>query len=156
MILFLLPFRLITGMYFSTQYFAFFMSVGAIISLAFCYKILVKKLFENCTPTMFTFGLAALLFGSNILLLPERTYFYGIPYGMGLMFTFLSFIMLLKLQPGKPHCMVYAVFAGLFFALSVGCRPNYCIYFILHIPALIYIIKAYLKKKRQLIKTAVV
>lgn len=149
-ILFLLPFRLITGMYFSSFFFSFFMEMGAIFSLAFFYRAFVQRFFKNCNAFIFTFGLIAVLFGSNILFLSSRSWFYEIAYASGLMFTFLSLTMLIKIHPDKPHCFRYTFLAALFFALSVGCRPNYCIYFIIHIPILMYLLKTTEQKNIRL------
>ena len=142
-VLLLLPIRLITGQFLSTYWAAFFLGLAAAAALAFLYRKLVFRFAPNASKKTVLCTLAALLFGSNLLFLCARSWFYEIPYQSGLLLVFLSLIALLKAKESGKNTPLF--FAGLTAALAVGCRPVYLLCFLLHLPFLF----PYLKQPKR-------
>ncbi len=148
-VLLLLPFRLLTGVYLSSHVASFLFIIGSIISLTELYKAIIKKYFPLLSPLVCGCGLAVTLFGSNLMFICARAWFYEIAYASGLMFVFISLILTVKATDGHS-VSPKLIGSGACLALSVGCRPVYLLTFILHIPFIIQIIKDNGRTKKTL------
>lgn len=145
-LLFYLPFKLISGLYLSHSIVVFLCGAIVIFILYKILDLLCKMYFPNISISMFLYALLFLICGSGIFILSSRQLFYESCMITGIMFGLLGFYMTLKLQNviKKPlYETLYFFLGALFFALAVACRPSYLIYSILFIPVLY---KYFLKK----------
>ncbi|MBP5303365.1 MAG: hypothetical protein J6Z00_00505, partial [Clostridia bacterium] len=122
-IFFLLPFRVITGQYFSSYYFAFLLGLGAILMLARIYRRLVNTFFKTINNVLYGFGLFTVLSGSMILFTAARSWFYEIPYNSCLLCSFCAINFAISAFTSKNHWKAHLLLTSIFIALAVGCRP---------------------------------
>lgn len=134
-VLFLLPFRLLTGRFFSSYHFAFLLGLGAAFMLSLVYREAVKRYIPRINRFAYCTGLLALLFSSFLCYLSARSWFYEIPYNSAFLFVFSALFCAFK-GAEQPHKRAYFSLAGLFYALSAGCRPISLVSLLLLLPVL--------------------
>ncbi len=126
----LLPFRLITGMYFHTYIFNFIYIFGIAISLYFLYKKLITKFVKNISLLNFYLGYYAILFGANILTL-LRGAKYDIVVSSGIMFLIISINLSLSIYNNPKYKYVKLILLGISTALIVLSKPNLIVYYLI-------------------------
>ncbi len=135
-VLILLPFRAITGVFLSSYLFAFMCGVAAAVMLALVYREAVRRYIPKINAFAYHIGLFTLLSGSFLAYLSARSWFYEIPYSSSLLCIFISLYLALKSDKAK-HKALYAAASGMCYALAVGCRPIAVISVILLAPIII-------------------
>lgn len=126
----LLPFRLITGMYFHTYIFNFIYIFGIAISLYFLYKKLITKFVKNISLLNFYLGYYAILFGANILTL-LRGAKYDIVVSAGIMFLIISINLSLSIYNNPKYKYIKLILLGISTALIVLSKPNLIVYYLI-------------------------
>ena len=152
-ILFLLPFKLITGYFFSSYHFAFILGLAAAVMLSLVYREAVKSYIPKINCFSFCTGLLALLSTSFLCYLSARSWFYEIPYNSAFVFIFASLYCALKAKNSLRKRLCFGL-SGLFFSLSAGCRPIALISILLLLPILAGTLKDVPEKRQKLILSA--
>lgn len=126
-LMFYLPFRLLVGVYPSEYFSVFVFSAIGAIGLYLLWKEIVKKYLGNPPYVIYSACLAAVLFGSNLLVLAVRAKRYEIAVSSAFMFSVWGLFFILRavydglFESIKPECLFAG---GLCLALAVGCRPT--------------------------------
>ncbi len=121
-VLVLLPFRLLSGMFLSSYVFAFMLGAAAAVVLCLVYREAVRRFIPKLSAFAYYMGLVAVLCCSFLAYLSARSWFYEIPYNSSLLCIFLALYFALRYDRAK-HKALALILSGLCFALSVGCRP---------------------------------
>lgn len=152
-VLVLLPFKLITGMYLSSYVFAFLLGISAAAVLCLVYREAVRRFFPSVSVSAYACGLVALLSCSFLAYAAARSWFYEIPYNSSLLCIFISLYSALKYDRVKRKGLALSS-SGLAYGLSVGCRPIALISILLIAPIVIDNIKRTAELKLKIIHSA--
>lgn len=151
----LLPFKLLTGLYFPTTLACLLFMLILLFAVLLFYYNIVAVWFKNISYMQFLGGAVAVLFGANLFWLIARPMFYELAALSALANLFLGFSLLLMAFRNKTHLLRKLFFSGLFFALSVASRPTYLIYIVVALVFLIGLVFVKGEKKRFNYKAAV-
>jgi hypothetical protein len=130
-----LPYYLITGSYLSVSMATFIFSALASLGLYLLWRAIVQKYIPRLRYAIYLTGLAALLFGSNLMAATVRGYVYEATATAALMFSVYGILFLIKAVPDLRSGLLVA--SGLCFALAVGSRPT-MIFISLLIPVILF------------------
>lgn len=146
-LLFYLPFNLITNLCLSDNFIVFFsISLIFLLSLIILKKIINIIFIETPFKTNVLFYLSTLLigFGNYSLFLAVRPYICEVAISLAALLLLLSIYLFIELINEKQkHTNLITFFIGFCLSLSVGCRPHY----VLFIP-IFYILIIYIYYKR--------
>jgi len=126
-VLLLLPYYAIRGVHLSSTVATFIFSAIGAIGIYFLWKELAKKYLEDIPYTLYLAGLAAALFGSNLMLMTVRALPYEVALSGGLMFSVWGLYFILRAVQGDSYENIktrFLVFGGICLALAVGSRPT--------------------------------
>ena len=129
-VLLFLPYHLIRGdghEHLSATSAVFIFGAIAAIGIYFLWKAFAKKYLKELPYTLYLAGLAALLFGSNLMLLMVRPYQYEVVIASGLMFSVWGIYFIFRAVHDDSYTRVkkrFVFLGGLFLALAVGSRPT--------------------------------
>lgn len=121
-VLVLLPFRLITGQFLSSYFFAFLLGAVAAVMLCAVYRAAVRRFIPKINAFAYHIGLTAVICGSHLAYLSARSWFYEIPYNSSLLCIFTTLYFALSYDRAKNK-KLNLLLTGLTYALAVGCRP---------------------------------
>ncbi len=121
-VLVLLPFRLITGMFLSSYVFSFMLAAAAAAVLCMVYREAVRKFIPNISDFAYIIGLISVLCCSFLAYPAARSWFYEIPYTSSLLCVFLALYFALRYDRAKRKGLALML-CGVCYALAVGCRP---------------------------------
>ncbi len=145
-LLFYLPYNLITGYYCSTHISILLFSIVGLIFLTLTYNVILKKYYSTIPAGMAIAGHLILMCANGIWFSVARNIFYEISISCGFMFVTMGTFFLFSsnvIGKGKVSC-VKIFLSSLFLAIAVLCRPTLAVYCIC---ACIYIIYGFLKKE---------
>ncbi|MDO5559961.1 MAG: hypothetical protein Q4F95_10230 [Oscillospiraceae bacterium] len=129
-ILFFLPYHLITGYYFPTNYAVLIFSVIGLCALGALYMTFISKWFKKLPAGAVLAGLLIIEYCSGIFTCNLRPQFYEASVACGFMFTTLGAYMMLKsnvIGDGKIS-IVRLLCSATFLALAVLSRPTLALY----------------------------
>ncbi len=129
-ILLFLPYHLITGSFFSTEIAVFIFSALGLVFLALTYNAIIKRWFRRIPSGCYIAGLAILLTVCGIWYCVGRPLFYEISISSGFAFTALGayFLISSNVIGGGEVSLKKILFASLFLATAVLCRPTLAVY----------------------------
>ena len=140
-LLFFVPFKLLTGMYLSTEFVVFlFLAIYLVFLNLICIKNL-KKLFPSLSFGIYVLSILIIDAGSMALSFVCRAKFYEMVYATGLAFSSIGLFLLTSYWWDQKWKMLKLFLGGLFLALAVGCRPTMVFYSFLLIPCIIVKLK---------------
>lgn len=135
-LLLFVPFKLLTGMYLSTEFVVFLFFC---IYLLFMDLLLIKSMRKMLPDTpfgLYILGTALLNAASGSFYFMSRPRFYEMAYATGLAFSAVGLYLLVSCAFREKKSPVQIFFGGLCLALAVGCRPTMVLYSLLLVPCL--------------------
>lgn len=141
-ILILLPFYMVTKLYFPTSLCVFVFLVAAGAGAAHLYVTITRRFFQKIGILSFFCGLLAILFGSSFFLwLAARPEFYELSVASALCFLLWGISMVFDVYADKKHPYMRIFLAGLFFGLCVASRINLAPYMLVTVPLMYSVCK---------------
>jgi len=150
-VLFYLPYNLITGNHLPDKFATFFFCSVSLIFLSLSWRELVKKFFHGISYMTFLLGSFALSFCSFAPFLAVRSAQYEVATLSGLAFTALGVFLLFKFAFSEKKRLVTLVFSCLCLALAFGCRPTMLLWSVF-VPILVW---GEVKDKSKRLKTII-
>ena len=155
-ILFFVPFKLLTGLTLSTPFITYIITLLIGILAVILLNQLVRKYFKKCSLALFLLLSLILIYCSGTLYFLKFPNTYSLPIATGIMFTFLGLNFFLSCLKSKKLLKTKITLGSLSMALVAGCRPQLVIASFLTIPILYLYIKEKKPSKREIIKILVV
>jgi len=126
-VLLFLPYYVIRGVHLSVTAATFIFSAIGVVGVYFLWKALAKKYLNGIPFTLYLAGLAALLFGSNLMLTMVRAYQYEAVIACGVMFCVWGIYFIFRAVYDDSYSKIrkrFLVLGGACLALAVGARPT--------------------------------
>ena len=129
-LIFILPFKLITGYYVDNFTFNFIIFIIMLFVLAKLYQMLVKRYVKNVTFLNFILGFLTVIFSSTIFILCAGGV-YEIEIISALIFTMLSYIFILSIYDNPNRNLYKKIFGtSICMGLIVLSKPSFICYYI--------------------------
>lgn len=154
-ILLFLPYHLITGYYFPTNWAVLLFSLVGIFMLSRIYTEFVRKWFPKLPLNMMIMGLIMLQCSSGIWMSLARPLFYEIAISAGFMFVTLGVYFLQRANTvGKGEVKLLPLcLSAVFMSLAVLSRPTLAVYCVAALFFLFFGLKKYIEQKGKTQKT---
>lgn len=155
-ILFFVPFKLITGLALSTPFITYIVTVLIGILAVVLLNQIVRKYFKKCSLALFLLLSLVLIYCSGTLYFLKFPNTYSLPIATGIMFTFLGLNLWLSCLKSNKLLKTKIALGSLSMALVAGCRPQLVLASFLAIPILYLYVKEKKSSHKELIKTLIV
>lgn len=143
-LLFFVPFKLLTGMYLSTEFVVFLFMCIYIVFLDLLLVKCMRKILPNTPFGLYLLGILLLNSGSVALCFVSRPKFYEMVYAVGLAFSAIGLYLLVSAFWKEKWNYAQIFFGGMCLAFAVGCRPTMVFYSFLLAP---YLLNCFWKKE---------
>ncbi len=147
-ILFYLPYNLITHSYLQTPFLIYLLTIMTILFISLLLFQLIRKYFSKCSIGVYILLDLLLVFAIGLEYFVKFPDKYSIPIVSALMFTFLGLNLWLGILKSNKFIKTKLLFGSLSMALVAGCRPQLLMGSFLLIPILI----AYYKENKNKLK----